>query len=108
MNAISLILFMCLLLAVEDSTLPTYLRLLAGNIFRVDSEFPDTFYEKYRYRRKLRALVGILLAVGVGVTRLLSMPVPVQASAVVIAVVGYGGLIVYDMFRSRPGERSGS
>lgn len=100
-TAIPLFLFMCVLLAVEDSSLPTYIRLLAGGVFGFPEEAPEKFYERYKAKRKGRVVVGLLLAISVGVARWFTMPMPMQAAAIVVAVFGYGVLIVYDMFRSR-------
>jgi hypothetical protein len=102
MNALPLFLFMCVLLVVEDSSLPNYLRLLAGSIFGFPAEEPDKFYRRYRAKRKGRLIFGFFFAVGVGVARGWAMPIPIQATAIVVAVAGYGGLIIFDMFRSRP------
>jgi hypothetical protein len=94
-------LLMCILFLVLDFTLPTNIRLLAGNIFRVQSEDPREFYRRYRVLGKVRIPIGIALAILAGSTRSLNMSEYIQAGALIVNSSLYGIYIVIDMFRAR-------
>lgn len=101
-SALSLVLFMCLLLAVEDFTLPTNVRLLSPLLFGIAKENPEEFYKRYNAKRRRRAVFALGLALVSGLAHGFGTSMAIQGLSVVVAVAGYGGLIFFDMLRSRP------
>ena len=89
------------LFAVMDWTIPTYVRLLSGNLFGSKGEDPDEFYRRYRRRIKVRVGVAVLLGGVAAIGQGLPLPPYVKVATLALAIVAYGAVIFYYMIRAR-------